>query len=232
MRQNIAKLKGEMAELLNPVNQIVGAAGAIGTAFSNSFASVIDGSVTTQQALASFFQNLAKYFLDMAGKIIAQMITIAILNSVVKLLPGGGATKAASTGLPAGAKGLKWDQGLLDFVPIPKNAKGNVFNKGIQAYAMGGIVNRPTMFAYADGGTGRFGLMGEAGPEAIIPLKRGADGKLGVAGGGSTSVTVNVDASGSQVGGDQSNASQLGRAIGAAVQAELIKQKRPGGLLA
>jgi len=89
------------------------------------------------------------------------------------------------------------------------------------------------MFAYANGGAGRFGLMGEAGPEAIMPLQRGPGGKLGVqaSGGGASNVVVNVDASGSSVEGDEPNASQLGKAIGAAVQAELIKQKRPGGLL-
>ena len=49
---------------------------------------------------------------------------------------------------------------------------------------------------------------------------------------GGANVTVNVDASGSSVAGNADQASQLGNAIGAAVQAELIKQKRPGGLLA
>jgi tape measure domain-containing protein len=112
-------------------------------------------------------------------------------------------------------------------------ANGLAFAKnGIQPFAMGGIVNKPTLFKYADGGTGRFGLMGEAGPEAIIPLKRGRDGRLGVSGGGSTNVTVNVDAQGTQVQGDDNRGQQLGRAVAAAVQAELIKQKRPGGLLA
>ena len=68
---------------------------------------------------------------------------------------------------------------------------------------------------------------------AILPLSRGANGKLGVeASGGVGNVTVNVDASGSNVRGDGANAGELGKAIGMAVQAELIKQKRPGGLLA
>ena len=49
---------------------------------------------------------------------------------------------------------------------------------------------------------------------------------------GSANVTVNVDASGSSVEGSADEAAQLGRAIGVAVQQELIKQKRPGGLLA
>jgi len=65
-----------------------------------------------------------------------------------------------------------------------------------------------------------------------MPLKRGRDGKLGVAGGGGTSVVVNVDAKGTSVQGDGGRSEQLGRAISQAVQAELIKQKRPGGLLA
>ena len=50
--------------------------------------------------------------------------------------------------------------------------------------------------------------------------------------GGGANVTVNVDASGSNVEGDNDQAGQLGKAIGIAVQQELVKQKRPGGLLA
>ena len=77
--------------------------------------------------------------------------------------------------------------------------------------------------------------MGEAGPEAIMPLKRGKGGRLGVevAGGGSktTNVVVNVDAKGTKVEGDTPTASQLGKLIGGAIKAELIKEQRPGGLL-
>ena len=75
--------------------------------------------------------------------------------------------------------------------------------------------------------------MGEAGAEAIMPLKRGRNGKLGVqASGGVGNVIVNVDASGSNVEGDESQGKELGKLIGVAVQSELIKQKRPGGILA
>jgi phage-related minor tail protein len=74
--------------------------------------------------------------------------------------------------------------------------------------------------------------MGEAGPEAIMPLKRGSDGKLGVAGGGgSTTINVSVDATGSSVEGDGGKGNQLAKAVAAAVQQEMIKQKRPGGIL-
>ncbi|AFX83909.1 phage-related minor tail protein [uncultured Mediterranean phage MEDS5 group] len=108
-------------------------------------------------------------------------------------------------------------------------ADGGVLAKNkIVPFASGGVVNKPTIFPMANG----MGLMGEAGPEAIMPLRRGANGKLGVeASGGTSNVTVNVDASGSSVEGNGDQAAQLGKAIGLAVQQELIKQKRPGGLL-
>ncbi|WP_048796890.1 MULTISPECIES: phage tail tape measure protein [Serratia] len=61
-------------------------------------------------------------------------------------------------------------------VPMFANAKGGVYSSpSLSAYS-GQIVSNPTMFAFAKGA----GLMGEAGPEAIMPLKRGADGSLGV----------------------------------------------------
>ena len=121
--------------------------------------------------------------------------------------------------------------GLGKTAKVTGSAKGNVIAKNkIVPYAMGGIVKKPTLFPMANGA----GLMGEAGPEAIMPLRRGANGKLGVeaSGGAMGNITVNVDAAGSSVEGDASQAKQLGKAIGIAVQQELVKQKRPGGLLA
>ena len=112
------------------------------------------------------------------------------------------------------------------------NKLGNAFaSNGIVPYRKGGIVNSPTMFQY---GGSQLGIMGEAGPESIMPLKRGKDGKLGVIahGGGAGNITVNVDASGSNVEGDEAEGKQLGLAISAAVQNEIIQQQRPGGLLA
>ena len=121
--------------------------------------------------------------------------------------------------------------GLGRAARVTESAKGNVIAKNkIVPYAMGGIVKKPTLFPMANGA----GLMGEAGPEAIMPLRRGRNGKLGVEASGAAmgNITVNVDASGSSVEGDESQSNQLGKAIGVAVQQELIKQKRPGGLLA
>jgi hypothetical protein len=92
-------------------------------------------------------------------------------------------------------------------------------NYGIKQFANGGVppIGRPS-------------LVGERGPELFMPGIRGTvipNGGFG----GSTNVVVNVDASGSNVQGDQAQSRQLGIAVSAAVQAELVKQQRPGGLL-
>jgi tape measure domain-containing protein len=94
-------------------------------------------------------------------------------------------------------------------------------NYGIKQFANGGVppVGRPS-------------LVGERGPELFMPGIRGSIIPNNALGGGSTNVVVNVDASGSNVQGDQAQAKQLGVVVSAAVQAELVKQQRPGGLLA
>ena len=86
----------------------------------------------------------------------------------------------------------------------------------------------------ADGGPVRRGgsyIVGERGPELFTP---GSSGMItpNHALGGSTNVVVNVDASGSNVEGDEDRGRELGRLISVAVQSELLQQKRPGGLLA
>jgi hypothetical protein len=98
---------------------------------------------------------------------------------------------------------------------------------------MGGPPALPPLPGKALGGAvgaGRPYMVGERGPELFVP---GAQGNIvpNNAMGGSN-IVVNVDASGSSVEGDSDQAAQLGKMLGAAVQAELVKQKRPGGLLA
>ena len=86
---------------------------------------------------------------------------------------------------------------------------------------------------FANGGrppVGRPSIVGERGPELFVPSRAGTIIPNG--GFGGATVNVAVDASGSSVEGSGDEAAQLGKAIGVAVQQELIKQKRPGGLLA
>jgi len=94
------------------------------------------------------------------------------------------------------------------------------------------------ILGFADGGrppVGRPSIVGERGPELFVPDRAGTiipNHKLRGGGGGmETNVVVNVDASGSSVQGDEGSSRQLGALIGAAVQGEIIKQQRPGGLL-
>ena len=91
------------------------------------------------------------------------------------------------------------------------------------------------LFGFANGGrppVGRPSIVGERGPELFVPRTSGTivpNNKLG--GGNNTSVVVNVDASGSDVEGDDAGAKELGGLISVAVQSELVRQQRPGGLL-
>lgn len=93
----------------------------------------------------------------------------------------------------------------------------------LKRYATGGIATSPQLAMFGEGST----------PEAYVPLPDGR--RIPVAmkgGGGGTNVVVNVDAKGTSVQGDNTQGAALGRVISAAVQNELIKQRRPGGLLA
>lgn len=176
------------------------------------------------------FREFAAEILKQSARMILQLTIQRVIMQILGAIGGGGAPASPS------APGGDWMGAVGRMNPTSEYAMGGTFAKNnIVPYAMGGVVSRPTLFKFAQGGTMRTGLMGEAGPEAIMPLSRGANGKLGVAsvgGGGTTNVTVNVDASGnSQVAGDQTQGAQLGRVISQAVQQELIKQRRPGGLL-
>ena len=169
-----------------------------------------------EDAMVKFVMTGKLNFKDLANSIIADLTRMLVRAAVTKplfnfLFPG-----LADGGVVSGGE-------------IVPSANGNVFAKNkIVPYKMGGIVNRPTLFPMQNG----MGLMGEAGPEAVMPLKRAANGKLGVqSSGGVGNIVVNVDASGSSVQGDSAQSQEFGRALAAAIQSEMIKQKRPGGLL-
>jgi phage-related minor tail protein len=99
----------------------------------------------------------------------------------------GAAARAAAGPIQSGVSGFL--NGLLGAGSELGFARGGVFRGGrVQPFAAGGVVAAPTYFPMA-GGTG---LMGEAGPEAILPLTRGPDGRLGVASGASTARPVSV----------------------------------------
>lgn len=224
-KQGAQKLKEDMQ----------GIASSIGDSFGTAFKGIITGSMTAQEALAGMFQSIADHFADMVAQMIAEWIKMMILKGIEAIINpmaglgnlGGGISSGLSSGFSAGAASAiptdaaGWG---ASFGTSLKFANGGIATGGFTAFANGGMVTGPTM-----------GLVGEGRyNEAIVPLPDGKSIPVELAGGGSSSPTVivNVDAKGSQVEGNEQNANQLGRVISAAVQTELIKQQRPGGLLA
>jgi len=138
-------------------------------AFTSIFSSVIQAIGNGEDAMEAFRKTAIRALTNIADEI----LKMAVLQPIMRSLFG------SFTGGPSLGGGI-WPA-----------AKGNAYSDGsIIPFANGGIVNRPTLFPMANGA----GLMGEAGPEAILPLRRGAGGKLGVAAsgtGGKTTVVVN-----------------------------------------
>lgn len=193
-------------------------ADGIASGIGQGMASAFDALITGAEDFGASLQKIASGVLIDIAK---QLMQIYVINSAINAISGllGPKTGGGSMFTP-------------NFTAMEFAANGMVAANGIRPFAMGGIFDSPTLFKFANGGSLQTGVLGEAGPEAIMPLKRGRDGKLGVAGTeGQVNVTVNVDASGTSVQGNDSKANNFGRLISAAVQAEIIKQKRPGGAL-
>lgn len=154
--------------------QMQGVASTIGDAFSTAFQGIINGSVSAQEALGNMFKSIGESFVKMAMDMIAKQLVMITLGFIMKAL--GLAGSAAGGGL----SDLNAPQSINNPLGIPAAANGAIFSNGIAKFATGGIVNGPTLFPFANGGAMQMGLMGEAGPEAIMPLQRGPDGALGV----------------------------------------------------
>ena len=110
---------------------------------------------------------------------------------------------------------------LLNFSTTPLN---DIQNTDVRLAANGGPVGMRNPY-----------IVGERGPELFVPNQSGniiPNHDLAGIGGGGMNIVVNVDASGSNVEGDEDEGRALGIALSAAIETELIKQKRPGGLLA
>ena len=127
----------------------------LGAALGGVAVNAIDGMT---DAIVEFATTGKAAFAEFARSILADLAKIFLKAAIFQTL------KAAFPGLSLGA------------------ANGAAFASGGQLtkYAAGGVVNAPTFFRYQDGGQFKNGVMGEAGPEAILPLKRGSDGRLGV----------------------------------------------------
>jgi len=107
-------------------------------------------------------------------------------------------------------------------------------NTLLNSIAPGVFGSLPILGGKARGGPVKAGgsfVVGEKGPELFVPRRSGTIIPNDKLGGGSTNISVNVDASGSSVQSNEQQGKELGRVISAAIQSELLKQRRPGGLL-
>ena len=202
-RQAIIKAPvDELNKLLEPLEQINALSKSMGNSFSESFKGIVNGSMTAQDALRNLFQRTADHFIDMAGQILAAKVRAGIMGMFANSFGGG----------------------------------NNFTRDAVSATPTLTPEQQVSRFSFmkADGGSVKAGnkyIVGERGPELFSP---GVSGMItpNHALGGSTTVIVNVDASGTDVQGDESAGRELGRLVSAAVQSEILQQKRPGGILA
>ena len=141
-------------------------------------------------------ESLQQALANMAQEILNQL-PLLFLQAGLQLISQG--QWALGLGLIGGGLGAGVVSGYVSG-KTEANALGGVYgDNSVSAFAKGGtftnqIVNQPTLFKFARGGKMGTGLMGEAGPEAIMPLKRGADGSLGVeASGGNVNILLAVE---------------------------------------
>ena len=158
---------------------------------SGGLKSAMRGVIFEGDKLSSVFQNLAQ---SMVVKTFNQSID-PVTDAISGAVTGG-------IGSLVGA--------ILPF------AKGGVISQGqTRAFATGGVVDGPTQFPMKNG----TGLMGEAGPEAIMPLARGPDGRLGVRGGGATPVNITMNVTTPDAAGFKKSKSQIAAGLSRALQA-------------
>ncbi|ECL6016560.1 phage tail tape measure protein [Salmonella enterica] len=153
-------------------------AGMTENVFTDAFNSMADGIANFALTGKMDFRSFTVSILADLAKMEARIAASKLLGSVLGMF-GAGAGAGAGGGTPSGA----YNAAALSVIP---NADGGMYRSaGLSQYS-GSIVNRPTFFAFARGAA----VMGEAGPEAILPLRRGANGKLGVVAAGSGGMTM------------------------------------------
>ncbi len=168
-KKSLEEWQKEAADLASGTERLVGS--SLDGLVSN-IATVLSGSKADWK---SYFQS-----------IISEALTLAVIKPFISNLLSGITGSGGGNG--------SWVQLVMGLFG---SANGNAFSPGgVVPFANGGLFSSPTLFQFAKGGAMSLGVMGEAGPEAVMPLKRGRDGRLGVAaeGGGGGNYVFNVAA--------------------------------------
>jgi len=206
MQLYYTELKNDMEDsALYTSEKFAEAARSIEGSMSSAFQSMISGGASFKEAMDAFLLDIAASFAkmvsDMASRFIMKVTmdaigietgSVAASATMATAITTSGATAATAMGTAITAAGSVVASQIAAAMGISGaigSARGNIFNRGkITPFANGDIVNRPTLFPMAGG----VGLMGESGPEAVMPLKRGRDGQLGVesSGGGTQNIKV------------------------------------------
>lgn len=190
-------------------------------AYQNIAASAGDAAGIGEQAFMSSFNSMSNGLATFVttGKLNFKSFTASLLSDLAKIM--------AQMAMMQAVKGVG---SALGFGVTP-NALGDVYSSSSLSQFSGQIVSRPTYFAFAKGA----GVMGEAGPEAILPLRRGSDGKLGVVAAGGQgmamfapqyNVNIQNDGSNGQVGPE---ALKTVYAVGKKAAADFFQQQRRDG---
>lgn len=210
-----AALNSTYAAAIRVNDAFKGISSAIETNLTSGLTDIVSGTKSVSQGFTDMGNAIVKA-LDQA--LIKMLIVEPIMRSLQGIAGGFlGGSGPITLGGPSGP------------TPFP-SAHGNLFDHGsVMAFAAGGVVSSPTLAPMA--------LFGEAGPEAIVPLKRGADGNLGVAssgggGGGVSFGDINISV---PQGTSPDNAAAIGMAVKSSmmqvIDERLAYQMRSRGLL-
>lgn len=209
IRQNYADVekaqgdwtKGATSAWANYLDSASNIAGQTKTLFGNAFSSMEDAVVNFAMTGKLSFADFTKSILADMARIATRQASSALLSSLVGAATsyftggsGGNGLAAGSAGATSSNLGASSAGYSSSYFP---QALGGAWSSGVQMFANGGaftnnIVSTPTAFGIAGG---RAGVMGEAGPEAIMPLTRTSSGRLGVlAAGGGSGTTISISA--------------------------------------
>lgn len=191
------------------------AAAQAGSAIADTFGQFITGGKSAKDAILSLENQIADLIIQI-------LVVEPLAESLSTAIKGIGKSGAASGG-------GDWMSGLFSLASsFFASAQGNVFTPSgpVAAFAQGDVFHSPQFFKFAKGGTLQNGVLGEAGPEGVLPLKRTASGELGVIVAGSAAasneMTINVNVT-AQQGVTRASALQQGRDVGEGIRRAMAR---------